>query len=107
MMPTAVVEGTSTGVRAETSSKQIGSRQVLLKGVGFTMMDSDRHLYCLSLKPTLKFVAMSSSSFSLQAIGGISTPVFGSVLATEEDENEEKDEVDGEDGDANEGVLVL
>ena len=108
-MPTAVVEGTSTGVRAETSSKQIGSRQVLLKGVGFTMMDSDRHLCCLSLKPTLKFVAMSSSSFSSQAIGGTtsSTPVFSSVLATEEDEDEEKDEVDGEDGDANEGVLAL
>ena len=109
MMPTAVVEGSSTSVRAETGSKQIGSGQVLLEGVGFTMMDSDRHLCCLSLKPTLKFVAMSSSSFSSQTIGGTtsSTPVFNSVLATEEDEDEEKDEVDGENGDANGGVLTL
>lgn len=109
MMPIAVVEDGATSARAKTGSKQIGSEQGFLEGAGFTMMDSNRHLRCLSLKSTLKFAAMSSSSPSSKAMGGttISTPVFGSVLVAEEDEYGEEDEADGEDGDTDGRVLAL
>lgn len=58
------------------------------------MMDLDRRLYYLSLNSALKFVAMSSASFSSQMMEGTtsSTPVSGLVLATEEDEADEEDE---------------
>lgn len=83
--------GASTNARAETGFKQIGSRQGLLEGARFTMMDLDKHLLCLSLKSALKFATMSSSSSSSQAMGSTtnSTPIFGSVLAVEEDEEGE------------------
>lgn len=103
MMPTIVIEGTGTSARAETGSKQISSGQGLLEGARFTMMDLDRHLCCLSLKSTLKFATMSPFSSSSQAMGGTtsSTPVFGLVLTAEEDE------ADGENRDADGGVLAL
>lgn len=62
-------------------------------------MDSDRHLRYLSRNLALKFVVMSPFSSSSQTMGGTtrSTPVSGSLLAVEEDEDEENDEADGED----------
>lgn len=46
------------------------------------MIDLDRHLHCLSLYPTLMFVTMSSSSSSLQTMGGTISPTStsGSML---------------------------
>lgn len=74
------------------------------------MMDSNKRLYCLFLNPTLRFVAMSSTSFSSQAIRGTtdstpisslvlavdhSTPFFDLVLTVEEDEDGEEIEAQG------------
>lgn len=74
-----------------------------------TMIDSERHLRCLSLKPTLRFVAMSSSFSSSQMIrdttgstsisGSVPTEdesaaEFGSMLAAEEDTEEVETEGD-------------
>lgn len=64
MIPPTVVKGTGIDVRAEIGSIHIGSGQGFLKEAGLTVMDSDKRLRCLSLNPTLKFVAMSSSSSS-------------------------------------------
>lgn len=54
------------------------------------MMDLDKRLRCLSLNPALKFTTMSSSS---QTMGGTtnSTPISDSMLAIEEDEDEDVD----------------
>lgn len=86
-----------------------------------TMIDSERHLRCLSLKSALRFATMSSSPSSLsssQMMWGTigltfvfdsvptndkSTVDPGSVLATEEDEDAEKANVE-EEGDANSGA---
>ena len=58
--------------------------------------------------PALKFSAISSSLSSLQTMGGTtgSTPMSGSVLAVEENEDAEEVEVKGE-GDVDGRVNTL
>lgn len=82
------------------------------------VMDSDKRLHCLSLNSILKFMGMSSSSFSSQLIGGTtnSTPIFGLVLAADRstpmsesvlvvEEYEDGEEVEAErKGDVDDGV---
>lgn len=99
---TAVVNsaGMDEGVR-------VGSRQAFFEGVGLTTMDLDKRLRCLSQNSTLRLETISSSSFSSsQIIGSASqlTPIFGSSLKDEENED---DEIDEEDEDAGDGVLTL
>ena len=98
MVSTAIVEDDGTGVGAKT-----------IEGVGLTIMDSIRHLRCLSQNLALKFVAMSLSSSSSQTMGDNtqSTPICSSLLPVEEDEDEKEDEVDGEDRGAGDRVFTL
>ncbi|KAJ9709478.1 hypothetical protein PVL29_001116 [Vitis rotundifolia] len=73
-------------------------------------MDSNRRLRYLSRNLTLKFEAMSSSSsFSSQIMGGttLSTPVSGSLLEAEEDEDDEEVEANREEGDVGGRVLTF
>ena len=109
MVSTAIVEDDGIGVGAKTSFGQANFGQALFEGVGLIIMDSIRHLRCLSQNLALKFVAMSLSSFSTQTMGDNtrSTPISGSLLAVEEDEDEEEDEVDGEDRGAGDRVFAL
>lgn len=77
-----------------------------------TVINSERHLRCLFLKPTLRFATMSSSPSSSQMIQGMtgSTSVSSSVptkdesnvesssvLATKEDAKEAEAEGDASD----------
>lgn len=105
-MVATVVECTGTGEGVEA-----GFRQAFLEGVRLTTMDSDRRLHCLSRNPILKLEAISSSSSSSssQIIGGTTrlTPVSGSWLEDEEDENDEEDGADEENMDARGRVLTL
>lgn len=105
----------------ETGIGQRTSKQGFLVGGGTTKIDSERRLQYLSLKPVLKFAAMSSFSSSLQtmrsttsstsAYGSIPTKndsvdKSGSMLATREDEVIEKAEGDGNVGDGAGAFLV-
>lgn len=82
------------------------------------MMDSDRRLRCLTLNPTLRFAATSSSLQTMEdttsstivsdsvLAANKSTPVSESVLVINEDEDREKAEAEGEgDGDGGVGAL--
>ncbi|KAJ9678873.1 hypothetical protein PVL29_020923 [Vitis rotundifolia] len=86
-----------------------------------TVMDLNKRLHFLSLNLALRFAVMSSSSSSLQTMGGTtnstpisglvlasdrSTPVSSSVLTVEEDEDGEEVEAIGE-RDVNDGVYAL
>ena len=66
-MIAAIVAGDAgTGREAE-----VGFKQAFLEKVGLIIMDSGRHLRCLSQNLTLKLeVISSSSSSSSQIIGG-------------------------------------
>ena len=85
---------------------RIGSRQAFFEGVGLIVMDSDKHLHCLSQNSALRLEAISFSSSSSQIIGGTSrlTLVSSSLLQDEEDEDDETDE---EDEDVGSRVLAL
>lgn len=102
MIFATVAEYAGTSVRVET-----GFEQAFFEGVELTAMDSNRHLGYLSRNPALKFVVMSPFSSSSQTMGGTtrSTPVSGSLLAVEKDEDGEEDEADGDNRGAGGGVL--
>ena len=73
-------------------------------------MDLDKCLCCLSRNPTLKVeVISSSSSSSLQIMGGTtwSTLISGLLLEAEEDKDDEKNEANGEDEGASGRVFTL
>lgn len=117
-----VAKGSSTGAMAKIGFGHRGSKQSLLEGGKMTVMDSDRCLRRLSLNSILRFVTMSLFSFSSQAMGGTtnstpvfnlvlatdqSTPVSGSVLVAERDEDGEETEVKGKEEDADDRVCAL
>lgn len=66
---------------SQTGATQGSSVQDLLVGGGATIMDLERRLCCLSLNPTLRLAAMSSSHFGSQMIRGTmgSTSLSGSI----------------------------
>ncbi|KAJ9691755.1 hypothetical protein PVL29_013828 [Vitis rotundifolia] len=103
----------------ETGTEQSTFVQGFLAGRGTTMIDLERHLRCLSLKPTLKFVVISLSPFSSQMIWettgltliSCSVPMedesvgeSNSVLAAKEVEAKEEAKEEG-DGDDRTGVF--
>ena len=71
------------------------------------MINSDRHLRCLSWNSVLKLVAISSSSFSPQIIGGTNRTFPASVSSLEKEDNEKKEEDEEGDEDSEAGDEVL
>lgn len=69
--PIALAKGFGAKRMSKTGVEQGTSAQDFLLGKGVITIDLERRLRCLSLKPTLRFAAMSSSLSASHIIRGI------------------------------------
>lgn len=85
--PSTSVEGFGAEGMSEMGVRRGTFEQDFLVAGGANVIDSERRLLCLSLKPTLSSVVISSSFFALQMIRGTIGSTSISCLVPAEDKS--------------------